>query len=571
MKDRVIVTSVIGEKYEAIWKLTGPTVEAYADRIDADTLVIHENPHPTTPHWVKFALYEILHKRYKRAAWLDADIIIRGDAPDIFEAVPEDKLGIFNEGRFAYRAVVIYEAMQKYKVELPDWDRISYFNTGVMVVSRDQRHLFNQPEGIVKQKYSYGEQTYLNLRIFQRKIEIKELSHHFNRMSLVDSITGISRLASWFVHYAGYRSEDLLEIIKDDLERWELKKENFETPVLFLNISGGLGDQVCAEPVVRYIREKVYPDARIYAISTYPELFSHIRGITVSDKPPDIKVDAVYRMDFHPDRTKSHHQNMIYNLAHPVDYISLQTLKRILPVKDKQIRLPINPLSDPRVTAAEVKIFKIWPNFGSQKMVLVHPGTGWESKTFPTSWWQAVIDGLSAMGLEVGIIGRNLQKAGITPEVEHSFLPVQIPENGIDFRDKLSTLELAVLIKYAPALISNESAPIHIAGAFNNNIILIPTNKHPEHVLPYRHGSVWYKAAALYKNAAFEDYQFRPSNAEAESIARLKKPIEYYLPDPQEVIETTYNMIARESIYHDPLSVKRKETENEYRTLQPDQ
>ncbi len=562
MKDRVIVTSVIGEKFEAIWKLTGPTIEAYADRIGADLIVFKENPHETSPHWVKFGLYDILHKMYKRAAWIDADIIIRKDAPDIFEIVPEDRLGIFNEGRFAPRALAIHEAMQVYKVDLPDWDRVSYFNTGVMVISQDQRHLFNPPEGIKRQKYNFGEQTYLNLRIQQRKVPIFELSHHFNRMSILDSITGISRLASWFVHYAAYPDDKILAVIKEDLQRWLLEPESFTDPVLFLNISGGLGDQVCAEPVVRYIREKVYPDARIFAISTYPELFSHIPGITVSDKPPDIKVDAVYRMDFHPDRSKSHHQNMIYNLSHPVDYISLQTLKRILPVKDKQIRLNSWEEGKKEVFALDID---------PESLFLVHPGTGWESKTFPTEWWQAVIDGLAASSYRIGIIGRDLQKDGITPDAQHAYLPVKVPENGVDFRDKLSTLGLMALIKYAPLLISNESAPIHIAGAFDNHIILIPTNKHPEHVLPYRHGSVWYKAAALYENAAFEDYQFRPSNAEAESIARLKKPIEYYLPDPQEVIETTYNMIARESIDHDPLSVKRKEPENEYCTLQPNQ
>ena len=556
MKEKVIVTSVIGEKYEAIWKLTGPTVEAYADRIGADLIVIKENPHGSTAHWVKFSLYEILHKMYRRASWIDADIIIRKDAPDIFDLVPEDRLGIFNEGRFAPRSIAVHEAMQVYKVELPDWDRISYFNTGVMVISQDQRHLFNQPEGIVRQKYNFGEQTYLNLRIQQRKVPVFELSHHFNRMSILDSITGISRLSSWFVHYAGYPGDTILTTIKNDLKGWEKDgADHYYPPVLFLNISGGLGDQVCAEPVVRYIRERVYPDARIFAISTYPELFSHIPGITVSDKPPDIKVDAVYRMDFHPDRTKSHHQNMIYNLSHPVDYISLQTLKRILPVKDKQIRLP-----DP----AE-------PYPDNHGLVLVHPGTGWESKTFPVEWWQAVIDGLTETGFRVGVIGRNLQKAGITPEAEHSFLPVQIPYGAIDFRDQLSTADLMGLIKVSPLLISNESAPIHIAGAFDNYIILIPTNKHPEHVLPYRNGSVWYKAAALYKHAAFEDYQFRPSNAEAESIARLKKPITHYLPDPQEVIETTYNMIARETTYNVPLSVKRKEESDVNCTLQCNQ
>jgi ADP-heptose:LPS heptosyltransferase len=565
MRNNIIVTSVIGEKYEAIWKITGPTIEAYTDRINADMIVLSKNPHPTTPHWVKFALHGILHKMYKRAAWIDADIIIRRDAPDIFEIVPEDKLGVFNEGRFSPRAVALFEAKRVYKVDLPDWDKVSYFNTGVMVVSQDQRSLFNDPEGILKQKYSFGEQTFLNLRIQQRKIKVKELSHHFNRMSILDSLTGVSRLASYFVHYAGYGGEDILGIIQDDLDRWEECKtvnyiiapdreretfdySKFNRPTLFLNIGGGLGDQVCAEPVVRYIREKLYPDADIYAISTYPELFSHISDIKVSKEVPTEEVDAVYRMDLHPDQTKAHHQNMIYNLSHPVDYISLTTLKRILPAKDKQIKLPMHKQGElPYNPNAQREVGKVWsicPDIYDGNLILVHPGTGWESKTFPVEWWQAVIDGLTTADFKVGIIGRDLQKAGITHGAEHSYLGVKCPQSGIDFRDKLSTLGLMALIRDSPILISNESAPIHIAGAFDNWIILIPTNKNPEHVLPYRHGSTWYKAAALYKNAAFEDYQFRPSNVEAESIARLKRPIEYYLPDPREVIDAVNNIMG---------------------------
>lgn len=559
MRNRVIVTSVIGEKYQAIWKLTGPTVEAYADRIDADILVIEENPHETSPHWVKFALHEILHKRYKRAAWIDADIIIRGDAPDIFDVVPEDRLGIFNEGRFTPRSIAIHEAMQVYKIDLPDWDRVSYFNSGVMVISQDQRHLFNQPENIKKQKYNFGEQTYLNLRILQRKVPVHELSPNFNRMSLMDPITGTSRLASWFVHYAGYPSENRLDIIKNDLERWEKDEERgkyYYPPVIFINIGGGLGDQGCAEPVVRYIREKLYRDAVIYATSSYPELFSHIPGIFLSNETPKAKVDAVYRMDLHPDKDTGHTKFSLYMLSHPVDYISSVALKRILPVEDKQIRLP-DPDTEKEPWEATIDP-NTWP--GAKNLVLVHPGKGWESKTFPVEWWDSVIEGLTVSGYRVGIIGKKINE-------EHGYLPVHVPPNGVDLRDKLSTMGLLRLLRSAPVLISNDSAPIHLAGAFDNNIILIPTCKHPEHLLPYRHGSIWYKAAALYKKLLCDDFGFRPTSTEMRSVTRLVRPIQEYLPDPREVIETTYNMIARDIIYHDPLSVKRKEEIHEYRTV----
>lgn len=568
MKPRVIVTSVIGEKYQAIWKLTRPTFERYADRTSADLVILGENPHMVSAHWVKFALHDILHKMYRRAAWIDADIIIREDAPDLFAEIPEDKLGIFNEGRFTPRAIAIYEAMQKYRVELPDWDRISYFNTGVMVVGQGQRHLFRTPVGIKEQRYSFGEQTFLNLRILQQGIPVHELSHHFNHMSIMDRLTGISRLASYFVHYAGYPGEGLLNIIKDDLKRWEQDGPEYHyDPVLFLNIGGGLGDQVCAEPVVRYIRANLYPEAEIYAISAYPDLFGHISGVYVDSKMPDKKFDAVYSINLHPDKKTPHNQYTIHTLSHPVDYISLTALKRILPAKDKQIKLDLW-----RMGRRETFFYTDLEN-----MVIVHPGQGWDSKTFPSKWWQAVIDGLEDAGFRVGIIGKTIGG-------EHGYLPVSIPENGVDFRDKLSIMGLAALLRYAPVLISNDSAPVHIAGAFDNNIILIPTCKHPEHLLPYRHGSIWYKASALYKALACEEYHFRPTDVEVRSITQTVQPIENYLPDPREVIDEVKtlrlpdgNLLLRsakptgnilENDTDHPLIFQKKGQDHEYYALQ---
>jgi ADP-heptose:LPS heptosyltransferase len=345
-----------------------------------------------------------------------------------------------------------------------------------------------------------------------------------------------------------------LETIKDDLSRWEKDGPEYHYyPVLFLNIGGGLGDQVCAEPVIRYIRSVLYPLAEIYAISAYPELFGHIEGVVVDSKMPDKKFDAVYSIDLHPDKKTPHNQYTINTLSHPVDYISLTALKRILPVNNKQIRLGMWGLGKEEISSFYCDL---------EQLVIVHPGQGWESKTFPLEWWQAVIDGLAEAGYRVGIIGKSIGG-------EHGFLNVSIPENGVDFRDKLSTFGLMALLKYAPVLISNDSAPIHIAGAFDNWIILIPTCKHPEHLLPYRNGSIWHKATALYKDLACEDYRFRPTDVEVHSITTTVKPIKDYLPDPQEVIKTVKNMIARDSALNTSWPIKPKGEYYECHDLQP--
>ena len=85
--------------------------------------------------------------------------------------------------------------------------------------------------------------------------------------------------------------------------------------------------------------------------------------------------------------------------------------------------------------------------------------------------------------------------------------------------------------------------PIHAAGAFDNYIVLIPTCKHPEHVLPYRNSSKYYKAKALYKKLICEALNHKPTNTAGETIDRIVGDIMEYLPDPETVVNETLDLI----------------------------
>jgi hypothetical protein len=315
---------------------------------------------------------------------------------------------------------------------------------------------------------------------------------------------------------------------------------------------------------LRYIHDVLYPDADLYVTTTYPELFTHL-GIEHISKVPwtGVMVDAVHRMELHPSKETGHGKYTVNILSHPVDYIAMEALERTLPAKAKQITLP-----DPdkvEIPWEEYIDPTTWP--GASNLILVHPGTGWPSKTFPTEWWQEVIDGLTVEGYRVGIIGRDLQIKD-SSGISHAYQPVRCPFNGVDLRDKLPIMGLAKIIKHAPVLISNDSAPIHIAGAFDNWIILIPTCKHPEHLLPYRHGDQWYKAIALYERLACEEYRFRPTEIEVRSVAHTVNPIETYLPSPSEVVEQVNVIMGRSVGNPHPLPTTMKGDTHEYDAVQ---
>jgi len=208
---------------------------------------------------------------------------------------------------------------------------------------------------------------------------------------------------------------------------------------------------------------------------------------------------------------------MSHALSHSTDYSSISTLKKMLPRKDKQYKLYVG-LED---------IEGVLKHGDFKDKVLIHPGRGWPSKTFPKEWWREVIDGIGDLAV---IIGKHVSS-------DQGYVDID-PGKAIDLRDKTSLGELIALISISPVLITNDSAPLHIAGAFDNNIILIPTCKHPEHILPWRNGSQDYKTTVLVgEKLLVDDIDNRPTQCYGQTIDYIPGgDINKYLPDPKVVI-----------------------------------
>lgn len=537
-KRRCILTIVSGSKYNSIWQRTESMFVDYAEKSDAELIVLKGADHVPSPHWLKFSIYELLKKEFNRVAFIDADIIIRDDAPSLFDIVPEDELGIFDEGEWAPRAICLYETMKVYDMKLPNWNGRSYYNTGVMVVSRQHRHIFKVNEEIKPLRNNFGEQTYLNMRIMQSGVKIFNLDYKYNRMSVMDRITGMTRLDSYMIHYAGDGYGPTLEKMDRDIAKWEEDKPEYKYKrQVFVWALGGLGDMVAAEPTIRHIREKVYPNSDIYLMSLHSCLYEHIEGLQISKDYPKKDFDAVFEINTHPTPGDKFGEYVPFNFTHCADWASMAALGRQLTDKDKQYKLSYNENDLNEV----LSICK-----EPENLVLIHAGVGWATKTFPIEWWQSIIDGISGMGFKVGIIGKNENEG-------HSCLPVVCPKDGVDYRDKLSVKGLIALISKAKILVSNDSAPIHIAGAFDNHIILIPTCKHPDHILPMRKGSKYYKARALYKKL-IEDDDYRKATDLKGWQAKHFMPghtIEEYLPEILEVLSAvlTFNKEYERDLY----------------------
>jgi hypothetical protein len=524
---RGIVTVVSGDKFKEIWKRSEPFFIDYAEKCDAELIVLNGMEGNLTPHWIKFGIYDLLKKEFSRIAFIDADIIIRPDTPSLFDIVPEDKIGIFDEGQYLPRSICIYEAKKVYNVELRDWNGKSYYNTGVMVLSREHRHIFSINDELRPLRNAFGEQTYLNMRIMASGVKVFSLTHNFNRMSHMDRATGMSRLNSYLIHYAG-DGDRILAKMDRDIERWKQDAPDYKyRQQIFVWSLGGLGDVICAEPTIRYMREVIYNDADIHVLSKQHELYRHIDVERFDeDSFPKKEFDAIYEMNTHPTAYDKFSDFGVafgfyvpHGFVHPVDWVSLNNLNRQLPLKDREIHLEIT--DEPC----------------EEGLVLIHPGKGWETKTFPLDWWQKIVDDLSLV-FKVGIIGKHVTD-------EHGYVPIKCPSNAVDLRDKLNLQQLINVISKSKMVISNDSAPIHIAGAFDTNIILIPTTKHPDLLLPYRNGGQYYKAAAVCGKLIEDANSGRATDCTGWMLSNFRngKKIEDYLPKPEEVINKAVEML----------------------------
>jgi hypothetical protein len=323
----------------------------------------------------------------------------------------------------------------------------------------------------------------------------------------------------------------MLDIMKNDLEDWKKDGplyDNYKKRIVIL-IGGGMGDQVCVEPVARYIINNLYPNDIVSIISDWPRLFKHL-GVPVmkNSEWPGASV-PVRMIETMPDSPHPIWNVIPHTLCHSTDFSSMASINKIIPDALKKITLDIS------IKGMSEVIDLIGLPTQDEKFICVHPGRGWPSKTFPKDWWDSIIKELSATS-KVLIIGKHISD-------EQGYVDVNCPEGCIDLRDKLSLDGLIEIVRRSCILLSNDSAPIHIAGAFDNWIVLIPTCKHPDNVFPYR-GELGkrHKTLALWNKLTVDYIDSSPTRLERQTLDYVNGDILDYLPKTDDVVKSVLEL-----------------------------
>lgn len=244
MKKNVVVTLCYGKSFERLGKLTIQRMEEYAKKCDADFIIWNDAGNYSHVVFKKYDIYNLFKMGYDRVLFLDLDIIVKKDAENIFDIVPYDKIGMFNETPLNLAWYSIHEVMNKYNKELvklkrhketinpTKWDK-QYFNVGVIVASKCHMKFFEKP--FVEIIDMFPEQGLMNFDRMRLNIPFYDIGYKFNALScpiLNKFITKENRIKNCdFIHLNFNTFDDKCAITFDylkDIEKIEKYGYNFD-------------------------------------------------------------------------------------------------------------------------------------------------------------------------------------------------------------------------------------------------------------------------------------------------------------------------------------------------------
>lgn len=291
---------------------------------------------------------------------------------------------------------------------------------------------------------------------------------------------------------------------------------------IMLRTWGGLGDQICAEPTLRFAI-KTFKGCKVSLASEMPELFEHLDFDAVFDLRKATPIYENYLL-FDTIVPPSHltWEFMSHMLVNCVDFPSLCAFRCQLPTADREVVLE----PDDKVFH---KIAVLHSPGDWSRCVAVHAGRHWQSKTFPAPWWNSVINGIIRTGFIPVLIGANTDDNRGTVDVDTL--------SCIDLRNKLSVMESVALLQSVPVLVSNDSAPIHMAASGDSWIGYVATCKHPDYITHWRKGQWSWRMENLGLGGIWDVLDYCPNKQNAVEAENVGEHLEKWLPTPDSVAE----------------------------------
>lgn len=234
---------------------------------------------------------------------------------------------------------------------------------------------------------------------------------------------------------------------------------------IILQRFGALGDVINTTPVLRRLR-KENPDAFIDVVTAKLEAYRDNPDLTsLCPSRPAPHYDESIVLDMAYERKRSMNETDAFMLTAFGDIEGDKTpfLKHDLSPPVKLPKLP-------------------WRN-----VVVMHPNTSWEQRTFPQTWWQSIADKLVLRGFLIVVTGTHIDK-------------VLRGRNILDTRDKLSLPEQASLIENSACALCGPSGVSNVVATTEAPMVLICNITRAEYVMNYRHGELGWNTTPIKAN-----------------------------------------------------------------------
>jgi|WetSurSiteA1Bulk_404760.scaffolds.fasta_scaffold14810_2 hypothetical protein len=252
--------------------------------------------------------------------------------------------------------------------------------------------------------------------------------------------------------------------------------------------TGGRGDLVNTEPALRYFVNKAFLHTPVIIVSELPELFRHLESerVTSVSKQEARESDedwAHHGILFNNNHQKGLVRGLNQPLMHGVDNAAIYLLGYTLPNADKRVKLP--PPSQEEIESFRDKLsrYALVP----EETLLIHAGDTWQTRTIPVEWWDEFIGAYPYPVCLIGISNPTKEEeARFCNKGKHVRAVLQLPKVA-SLVNELSIRETVVAVSQCWGLITNDSLPVHIAGAFTNYLFTAATSKHWDNLKPYGH------------------------------------------------------------------------------------
>jgi len=227
---KLLMVTRSDKKFAPIASLTHPILQIFAKKWNADFIILSKNHNCChTKHgnilYRILDIYDLLGI-YDRVLNLDSDMVINKNCPNLFEIIPDDKIGVIFEDKGSRRE----NRLTRIKRIQRAWGNIgwkqNYINIGTFLVSRLHKKIFTPFAGRYWEQLGFAD-VHFGYQIHRLKFKIFELSWRYNHTSMFsEPWNGApSRFNSHIIHYAGQGQfpdkgkRSRVQLIKDDIKR----------------------------------------------------------------------------------------------------------------------------------------------------------------------------------------------------------------------------------------------------------------------------------------------------------------------------------------------------------------